>query len=221
MIATHPSKPAKGRSLKLLLLLGLLVVVSALVAGFAVWPLSPTNLGKPDRFAEARLSEHWKAGDVVVLVRHAERCDRSSGACLGPADGITTAGQEAAQDVGEAFASLGMGNASVLTSPLTRTAQTARAMFNLAAQEQDWLVNCDVDMAKDIRAHKVAGQNLVLVTHSGCISRLEHDLGFPHAQDTDYTSSLFATVAADGKLKVLGVLNQEDWPTVIHKNTAL
>lgn len=221
MTAASLSPRPGTRPVKRVVWLGLLIIVSALVAGFAVWPLSPTNLGKGREFLEAKLYERWSAGEVVVLVRHAERCDRSSGACLGPADGITSAGRDVAASVGAAFMTLGMENANVMASPLTRTAQTAQAMFHQAAQEQDWLVNCDIDMARDIKAHKVAGQNLVLVTHSGCLTRLESDLGFPHAKDPEYTSSLFATVGSNGKLKVLGVINPQDWALVTSRKSDL
>lgn len=219
-VASAKPKPLK-RYIATLTTLVALLAISALIAGFVVWPLSPTNLGRAGGATAAQLHQHWQAGDVVVLVRHGERCDRSADACLGAADGITVQGRDAAAQLGSAFMSMGMEKADVLSSPLTRTAQTAQAMFSRASKEQDWLVNCDVDMAGDIKTHKVAGRNLVLVTHSSCIDRFENAMGFPHAKDSEYTSSLFATAGANGKLQILGVVNVQDWPKVIALNSGL
>lgn len=197
-----------------LILLIVLTVGGLLVAGFAVWPPSPTELNEASQRELGEFVARWKAGDVVVLVRHAERCDRSSHTCLGPADGITQAGRDEAVQVGARFVGLGMGAADVLSSPLTRTAQTAQAMFPYASREQDWLMNCEVDMAKDIKAHKVGGRNLLLVTHSGCIGQFEAQMGFAHASTAEYTSALIVTLGSEGKLKVLGVINPRDWGAI-------
>lgn len=81
--------------------------------------------------------------------------------------------------MGAALAVLGMVNTDVLTSPLTRTTQTAQAMFNVIGREQAWVHECGNHLADAIAARKIAGRNLVLVTHSGCISQLEAQTGFP------------------------------------------
>lgn len=208
----------KSFYLKRLLPLAVLLIIGALIGGFAVWPLSPMNLAKGQNATESGFMAHWRAGDLVVLVRHAERCDRSSTACLGPRDGITLEGSHASAQLGAALTTLGMDGTDVLSSPLTRTAQTALYMFNRPSTEQAWLVNCDADMIGDIHAHKVPGRNLLLVTHSGCIGNVEARLGFPHAKFTDYNSALFATLGSDGKLRVLGVVNVQDWPLVLGRN---
>lgn len=187
-------------------------LLGILVAGFSLWPMSPTELTKASQKETADFVAHWKAGDVVVLVRHAERCDRSSNTCLGPADGITQPGRDEAVRVGAQFVGLGMAQTDVVTSPLTRTSQTALAMFGVASKEQDWVVNCDVDISRDIKAHKLPGRNLLMVTHSGCISRFDAQIGYPHAQTAEYTSALIATQEPDGQLKMLGVINPGDWP---------
>lgn len=117
--------------------------------------------------------------------------------------------------MGAAFASLGMANTDIVSSPLTRTVQTAQEMFNVRGTEQTWVHECGSHLAEDIAARKVAGRNLLLVTHSGCISELEAQTGFPHATVAEYTSTLAASVGVDGKLKVLGVINAQDWPKLI------
>jgi len=194
-------------------------LVAVLVTGFVLWPKTPLNLGEDDHMSTAGVYQHWRAGDVAVLVRHSERCDRSSNPCLGPADGITQVGSAVAAEVGKSFRTLGMENADILSSPITRTLQTATSMFATTGTTQEWLASCGDAMSKDVLAHKTAHRNLVLVTHSGCISDLEKQQGFEHAKASEYTSSLFVAVADDGKLKILGVLNAEDWPQAL-KNTS-
>ncbi|MGE8146689.1 histidine phosphatase family protein [Pseudomonas frederiksbergensis] len=199
--------------------LSALLITAALATGFVVWHRSPANLGSANAQARAELLQHWRAGEVVVLVRHAERCDRSSNPCLGPADGITRLGSESAVAVGRGFTRLGMAQTDVFTSPVTRTAQTAHAMFGKEAVTQHWLASCGATLRNDVVAHKVAHRNAVLVTHSGCISDFEVQTGFKHATTSEYSSSLFASLDADGQLKVLGVLNDADWHSLLSDKT--
>ncbi|MDI2142410.1 MULTISPECIES: histidine phosphatase family protein [unclassified Pseudomonas] len=194
------------------LLTGIGVVVAiGLVSGFVWVTRSPVDLGHAGKAARADWTQAWQAGEVVALVRHAERCDRSVNLCLGPADGITQAGNDSAALVGKGFVGLGMKQAQVFTSPLTRTVQTARAMFGQDATPQTWLESCGSSLRNDVVAHKVAKRNLVLVTHSGCISDFEKQTGFPHAVAAEYGSTLFARIDDKGQLKVLGIMNADAW----------
>ncbi|PCR94649.1 histidine phosphatase family protein [Pseudomonas allokribbensis] len=195
---------------RLLTIIGSLLVI-ALVSGFVWMTRSPIDLGQAGHAAKADLTKAWQAGEVVALVRHAERCDRSDNLCLGPADGITKAGNDSAALVGKGFVALGMQQAQVFTSPLTRTVQTARAMFGQDATAQIWLESCGSSLRNDVVAHKVAQRNLVLVTHSGCISDFEKQTGFPHAIAADYGSTLFVRIDDKGQLKVLGIMNADAW----------
>jgi len=192
------------------------LVIAALVTGFVWWPRSPINLATAGSEASSSLVDRWQAGEVVVLVRHAERCDQSSNPCLGPADGITRVGSEAATAVGQGFMQLGMTQTDVLSSPATRTAQTSRYMFGKDAMTQEWLVSCGKTLRNDVVAHKQAHRNLVLVTHSGCISDFEAQTGFERATTSKYGSALFVQIAADGQPQVLGIVNATDWQTLLH-----
>ncbi|MEA9976874.1 MULTISPECIES: histidine phosphatase family protein [unclassified Pseudomonas] len=160
---------------------------------------------------------HWQQGDIVALVRHAERCDRSANPCLGPEDGITKAGSDTAALVGKAFNRLGMANTDVMSSPLHRTQQTSFAMFGKASPDEEWLAKCEHAMLDDLVAHKTAHRNMVLVTHSGCISTLEKELGFAHPKTSEYASTLFVSISADGHPKVLGLINYQDWEATLNK----
>jgi len=194
------------------------LVVAVLVSGFVLWPKSPTRLAQEDAQARARLLQHWSAGEIAVLVRHTERCDRSGNPCLGPADGITRIGSEAAAGVGQGLARLGLSQTDILTSPVTRTVQTAHYMFNSDPRTQEWLATCGTTLRNDVVAHKVAHRNLVLVTHSGCIADFEKQSGLKQAaKDAEYGSALFVRIDGNGQLQVLGIVNAEDWNTLLQK----
>lgn len=198
--------------------LGIALVISvALIVGFVWWPKSLTDLGKHENMVTAGVYEHWQAGDIVALVRHAERCDRSTNACMGPADGITQVGSDTAVIVGKAFNALGMDKTDVMSSPLHRTAQTSFSMFGKASPDAAWLSSCEHAMLDSVLSHKTPHRNMVLVTHSGCMSTLEKELGYAHAKTSEYTSTVFVSIGADGQPKVLGFINYQDWPSTLNK----
>ncbi|WP_268796444.1 lipopolysaccharide core heptose(II)-phosphate phosphatase PmrG [Pseudomonas huanghezhanensis] len=196
---------------KKLLLATLIVICLAFTTGHMIWSRSPVDLGRGDNMSKSGLYAQWAAGGVVVLVRHAERCDRSSHPCMGPLDGITTQGSEVSRRVGDSFKALGLERTDILTSPSTRTTQTAFSMFGHAVQAQDWLYNCESFLLDQVVAHKASNRNLVLVTHSGCMAHLESQQGFKHAEMAEYDSALFLTLDARGKPKIQGFMNANDW----------
>ncbi|SDH48035.1 lipopolysaccharide core heptose(II)-phosphate phosphatase PmrG [Pseudomonas panipatensis] len=159
----------------------------------------------------AELAQHWSKGEVVMLVRHAERCDRSSAPCLGAADGITVRGSEQAALVGHDYRALDLSHTDVYASPMTRTAQTAEQMFGANVIAQSWVADCKGDVLKNVLQHKVAHRNLVLVTHSECMAQIvqaidHHDLSTP-----EYTSSLVLFSDDKGALQVAGQIEPQDW----------
>ncbi|PMY59903.1 histidine phosphatase family protein, partial [Pseudomonas sp. MPR-R3A] len=89
-----------------------MVLASALlVIPLIVWLLQPAAV--PDlahgNVAGARtLATEWAKGDVIVLVRHVERCDHSKAACLSGNDGITDRSRSVAVSVGARFEQLGL-----------------------------------------------------------------------------------------------------------------
>ncbi|EIK97015.1 Ais protein [Pseudomonas sp. M47T1] len=186
-------------------------IAGALAGAFSLWPRSPVDLGSGNNATSAGLYSHWQAGDLIVLVRHAERCDRSKNPCLGPADGITRLGSETATTVGQALKTLGMGHADVLTSPVTRTVQTAQFMVDRSVPAPQWLAECDDLLLEDAMAHKLPQRNLVAVTHSGCIAHVEKQLGYAHAAPAEYSSALFLTLDDHGKAHIIGLLNVDGW----------
>lgn len=204
---------------RLALLPALVAVAAVILAVLGVWWWSAphvSDLNDAPLETRARLREQWLNGDVVVLIRHAERCDRSTAACMGPADGITSDGQRMAAAVGAGLNRLGMDNARLLVSPLTRTQQTAAAFAGLNTATGAWLHECDSDFESQALRAKTPKENLVLVTHSGCIDHFERALGvFPGERSSDYAQAFF--IQADGRHKprIIGSIGAADWARLL------
>lgn len=198
--------------------LAVLLCVSIVATAAATFSRAPTplDLAKADTATIGTFNSNWIKGDMIVLVRHAERCDRSSGACLGPADGITEHGKSVVQQVGLEFQKLGMERADIYSSPVTRAAQTSLAMFNYASTDQTWLSDCRKHILRDALSHKVKGRNLVLVTHSECFTALEKSMDLAESRTRDYGTSLFLSVSNDGMPpKTVGFIDADDWQRVL------
>lgn len=197
--------------------IALALLASLVVIALAFWllrPVGPADLAHGNIAGDKALMASWAKGDTIVLIRHVERCDHSTAPCLDSADGITERARAVATGIGSQFAHLGLTDADIYNSPLTRTTQTSRYMFNTLGSAQDWLFNCKGTMLRDVLAHKVAGRNLVLVTHSECMVELEKELKLP-APTPGYGASLFFTLdTAQTQPKLLGLIEASDWQSV-------
>lgn len=191
--------------------IGALVALAAVCTGY-VWQAQVLDVNSAKEMRDSGIYAQWAKGGVMVLIRHAERCDRSHNACLGDPTGITVAGSQVAVDVGKGIARLGLENAELLSSPAVRTRQTAYSMFGKPIATQDWLARCDKGFADVALSHKSAGRNLVLITHSGCIDQLERHLNVAGGERSSaYASALFIAVADQGNARVLGQMNASAW----------
>ncbi|EJL03577.1 MULTISPECIES: histidine phosphatase family protein [Pseudomonas] len=195
----------------------LVVLASALlVIPLVFWLLRPAAV--PDlahgNVAGARaLADGWAKGDMIVLVRHVERCDHSKAACLNDPSGITDRARAVAVGLGARFEQLGLDNADIYNSPLIRAAQTAGYMFNKVGAGDDWLANCRHDLLRNALAHKVPGRNLILVTHSECMQAMETTLHRPTSV-FGYGASLFVSTAQPAP-RLLGFIEASDWRSVM------
>jgi phosphohistidine phosphatase SixA len=192
-----------------------IAVIGLLLTASLLWPGSPRDLGVGNRLMTSQVLPLWRDGDVIVLVRHEERCDRSTNPCLGPVEGVTVNGSQHAENLGKAFKSLGMDGTDTLASPAIRTAQTARFMFGKTELTASEDAVCGAAMGEELLSHKQPGRNLVFITHSGCIGDFEKVLGYPHAKFSEYGSSLFVQVLPNGKFKALGIVKSADWPNAL------
>ncbi|WP_422210866.1 histidine phosphatase family protein [Pseudomonas sp.] len=211
--------PSKRRRLSTLKTLCIGLSVMLALATLSAWASTRTHivdLSRDNRMYSSGVYREWSKGKVIVLIRHAERCDRSSSTCLSDPSGITVAGSQVATDVGDGLQHLGLGDADVLSSPQVRTRQTAHYIFGKAIKSEEWVQQCDEGFAESALAHKATDHNLVLVTHSGCIEHLERQLNVPGGQrSSDYASALFVSVAADGKPRILGKMNADQWQRLL------
>ena len=195
-----------------------LLVVMGVLAFFLFGRTEVAQLSTAEQMSKAGVQAGWTKGDIIVLVRHAERCDRSKGACLGESDGITVAGSQASVLVGKGISSLGLERTDVFASPLTRTKQTAHYMFNQAPVTQDWVEQCKKSFTENVLSHKQPDRNLVLVTHSGCIDQVERQLGVAGGKrDSEYAQAFFLSVGTDGKAKILGKTRASEWQKIMEK----
>lgn len=196
------------------LLLPLTLLAFGLISGFWLFqPSAAASIARDPARLEA-LREHWRQGDLIILVRHAERCDRSSAPCLSAPEGITARAQAAAQELGQHFRTLGLAEADILSSPQVRAEQTASSMFGQVPVQQEWLFECRGSMLRDARQHKMPHRNLILVTHSECMEDLESTVSLADPATPDYASSLFVISDGHTEPKLLGYLDADQWAAV-------
>ncbi len=100
------------------ILAGALVIIAGLTSQHA-W--SGNGLPQINGKTLAALA---KQHPVVVLFRHAERCDRSDNTCLSDSTGITVNGAQDARALGKAF-SADIQNYNLYSSNTVRTIQSA------------------------------------------------------------------------------------------------
>lgn len=203
----------------------LLIVASLLTTGLT-WnvmaPASAPNLASRGNAQRIEvLTERWARGDVIALVRHVERCDRSSAPCAGPSQGVTVQGEAVAQTLGAHFNLLGLNNADIYSSELTRARQTADFMFSRPVAAQGWLFNCRNTMLRDVLKNKVPGRNLILVTHSECMDQLEKSMHVATDTTFSYGASLFINApGTNTPPQMLGFIETQDWKKVLPAQVA-
>jgi len=168
------------------------------------------DLSEENRHEVSTLKAQWQKGEVIVLVRHLERCDKEDSPCLIGTDGITARSVDEGQALSEDFYRLGLLNSDVYNSPLDRTAQMESIVFGDRGFDRDWLFKCKKTIFKDALANKAPGRNLIMVTHSSCIDSFEESLGYS-SETPEYGTSLFFSHGPKNKLQVHGFLEMEDW----------
>jgi phosphohistidine phosphatase SixA len=191
------------------------IAVAILVVVLITWFYRATpvmDLSVNNNFNNSKLYERWVRGDVVVMVRHAERCDRSGNPCLDGTDGITVSGSHSAHAVGVGLQQMGLENAQAIASPLTRTRQTADFILGRVVPTQSWVSDCNSGFRDSVLAHKKSAQNLVLITHSGCIDQFERKMGVRAGdRSSDYAQALFVNVDGKHAPSIIGSMDATQW----------
>ena len=140
------SRYARYRNAAVVLASALLVIPLTVLL---LQPAAVPDLAHGNVAGAKALAGGWAKGDMIVLVRHVERCDHSSAPCLAGSDGITERSRSVAASVGAQFQHLGLDKADIYNSPILRTAQTASFMFNKVGVGEDWLISCKGTMLRD------------------------------------------------------------------------
>lgn len=171
------------------------------------------NLDSNKKLTNSGLSEDWKSGNVILFIRHEERCDRSNNPCLGPDNGITVSGSERAKEAGIRLKTyFKLDNTDIFTSPMTRTVQTSDVMLGKASLLSDREAICGSDIIDKLLKHKTANRNLIVVTHNTCMKDLIRTSGHKHSWSPEYGSLLFAKTTSKNEIQIVGKLNSDDVP---------
>lgn len=171
------------------------------------------NLDSHKKLIDSGLSEHWKNGNVILLIRHEERCDRSNNPCLGPNEGITALGGERAKETGIRLkAHFDFDDADIFTSPMIRTVQTSDFMLGKASLLSDREAICGNDIIDKLLEHKNSDRNLIVMTHNTCMKDLIRSSGHRHSWSPEYGSLLFAKTTSKNEIQIVGTSNADVIP---------
>lgn len=200
-----------GRA-KTSLLLGTALALTGLA--FSVSQLladpKPVDLSESPFALTTNMLAEWQDGDVIVFVRHLERCSRVDAACLDGPTGITQRATATGLAMREQFAELGLAASDIYSSPLTRTSQTSALLFAQPTANEDFLYQCKDDFVKEALARKIPGRNLVLVTHSSCMDEVNESLSYAEV-DYKYGAAVFLNVESETEQQILGFIDTDDW----------
>lgn len=171
------------------------------------------NLDPYKKLIDSGLSEHWKSGNIILLIRHEERCDRSNNPCLGPEEGVTVLGGERAKETGiHLKAHFDFDDADIFTSPMTRTVQTSDFMLGKTSLLSDREAICGNDIVDKLLEQKDSARNLIVMTHYTCMKDLIRSSGHSHSWSPEYGSLLFAKTTSKNEIQIVGTLNADDIP---------
>lgn len=190
-------------------------VLSASVLAFStVYLMSdpqPADLSNSPFALTSDLLAEWQDGDVIVFVRHLERCSRVDAPCIDDEkSGITQRSTPIGLVMREQFLGLGLAATDVYSSPLTRTSQTSELLFAEPVLNQDFLYQCKENFVQQALAQKTPGRNLVLVTHSSCMDEVNLSLGYAEV-DYEYGAAVFMNVQSATEQNILGFIDNDDW----------
>lgn len=194
-------------------LLGAVLTVSALAfAGNQLFSEEkPADLSESPFVFTANMLAEWQDGDVIVFVRHLERCSRVDAACLNEqSSGITQRATATGLELRAQFLGLGLTVTDIYSSPLTRTSQTSALLFAEPVANEDFLYQCKDNFVQDALAKKIPGRNLVLVTHSSCMDEVNDSLNYGEV-DYEYGAAVFMNVESATEQQILGFIDADDW----------
>lgn len=171
----------------------------------------PADLSEHPFALTRQMLDEWQDGDLIVFVRHLERCSRVDAACMDDEPtGITQRSSALGLAMRTQIAGLGLATTDVYSSPLTRTSQTGALLFAEPIASKDFLYQCKDNFVQDALAKKVPGRNLVLVTHSSCLDAVNENFSYAEV-DYEYGAAVFLNVESPTEQTILGFIDADDW----------
>jgi hypothetical protein len=158
----------------------------------------------------------WHDGDLALIIRHTERCSRDDLNCPPGRDLLTDEGKLQAKLMGAGIRKLGPAQFDVRYSPAVRTRMTAEIAF-ASGQPSKWLLeDCKIGLMNKIKDNKVAGMNLLLISHSSCLNALEDEnrnplLIFDAGRDKYLGVTVLVNLKDKNQEDVLGCILPSQW----------
>lgn len=194
-------------------MIGISFIIATVITHYAFASNQIEDLKSNKKLTELGASKDWKNGNVILFIRHEERCDRSSNPCLGPEDGITLLGNQKARETGAMIRSyFKLDNSDIYTSPTTKTVQTSESMLGKSTHLPDREAICGNDIVEKLQRYKTPNRNFIIVTHSACIKDLINSSNYNGLDSVEYGVLLFARISNSNKIHIFGTLNTGDDP---------
>ncbi|MCV3038864.1 lipopolysaccharide core heptose(II)-phosphate phosphatase [Escherichia coli] len=125
----------------------------------------------PARLDMNDVAEINQKHQLIFLIRHGERCDRSTNICLSERDGITINGANKAQQYGNAFSKM-FPDYGLYSTDTVRTIQTASFFSGGKTATIPDISTCDDDAVNNILEISQSDNITVIFTHNHCLSKI-------------------------------------------------
>jgi len=160
-----------------------------------------------------RLVSQWQKNNVIMVLRHATKCEKDVPPCIDGNEVLTQRGRLEAALIGEGVQSSLMGEYLVSHSYLNRTRDTALIAFGTSTPKAELSKSCKLSFENYVQSLET-NTNHILVTHSSCINSLkrldgERLIGFNTGKDPHFGIAAFLENKPEGKPELIGCM----WPT--------
>ena len=173
---------------------------------------------KDDPTAWQALQDAWQDQQVLMILRHAAKCDEEPG-CVEDNEDLTPLGKMQAGVIGDGIRDTLGEPFDVYHSDMIRTKDTALLAFGASTVDDKISKPCLPGFSDHVSNFPI-NTNTILVTHSSCIDSLvdregERYLGLKSGDDAHFGIAAFMQQTYDNELKVLGCVWPKDWPALI------
>jgi len=160
-----------------------------------------------------RLVSQWQKNNVIMVLRHATKCEKDVPPCIDGNEVLTQRGRLEAELIGEGVQSSLMGEYLVSHSYLNRTRDTALIAFGTSTPKAELSKSCKLSFENYVQSLET-NTNHILVTHSSCMNSLkrldgERLIGFNTGKDPHFGIAAFLEKKPEGKPELIGCM----WPT--------